>query len=546
MPTYRPRSLPPTLRTPRTTIPQNLEISTTRYPDETAIAFFGNHISYKNFSNQVDRFAAWLQDTGIQKGDRVALYLQNAPQFLIAFYGVMRADAIVVTVNPMLKAAEAACFLNDSGARLLVCAQNLAAEARAAAQAAPTVEHILAACYADHLPTPCEYKLQDWVTAPRQHLPGITPWSEIDTTPPTPAPATATPDDPCLLLYTSGSTGGPKGALHTHATLMFSIAGLSVWHGQSAANRVLGVPPMYQMSGLANAVLGTVYNGAMVAPVPRWERDLVARLIEREQLDYVSLAPTALIDLLASPNLDQFDLGSIRRLTAGGAPMPAEIWRRIDARLGLPFIEVYGMTEAGTLLANPVERPKPQCLGLPFFDTDIRIVDPETLEELPPGEPGEIIAAGPQLSLGYWNRPAENAAAFIEWQGRRFYRTGDIGAFDEEGYCFMTDRLKRMINAAGFKVWPADVEATLYKHPDIAEVCVIATPDSYRGETVKALIVRRDDSVVTEQEIIDWSHGQMAAYKRPRQVAFVAALPKSPAGKILWRELQDREKSAVA
>ena len=542
MPPYRPKSLPPSLRAPRTTIPQNLEISAARYPDATAIAFFGHNITYAEFADQAARFATWLTRAGLAKGDRVALYLQNSPQFLIAFYGTLRAGGIAVTINPMLRAPEAGFFLSDSGARILVCAQNLAPDLLTSAT--PAIDHIITASYADYLPTQCDYPLQDWVTAPSTPIPGTTPWSATLATPPA-KPAPLSPDDPCLLLYTSGSTGGPKGALHTHAGLMVSIAGLAVWHGQSAANRILGVPPMYQMSGLANAVLGSVYNGALIAPVPRWDRDLVATLIARERLDYVSLAPTALIDLLNSPNLDTYDLSSIRRLTSGGAPMPAEIWRRIDARLHLPFIEVYGMTEAGTLTANPVDRPKPQCLGIPFFDTDIRIVDPETLAELPPGEPGEIIAAGPQLSLGYWNRPAENAEAFIQWQGRRYYRTGDIGAFDDEGYCFMTDRLKRMINASGFKVWPADIEATLYKHPDILEVCVIAKPDPYRGETVKALIVlhphRRDQT--TPQQIIDWSHTQLAPYKRPRYVEFTDHLPKGANGKILWRELQDKEKA---
>jgi fatty-acyl-CoA synthase len=202
----------------------------------------------------------------------------------------------------------------------------------------------------------------------------------------------------------------------------------------------------------------------------------------------------------------------------------------------LPFIEVYGMTETGTIAINPIERPKPQCLGVPFFNTDVRVLDSGETS-------GEIIVRGPQLFEGYWNRPQDDSEAFLKIGGQRFFRTGDIGYLDDEGYLFMTDRLKRMINASGYKVWPAEVEAILHDHPDILEACVIGARDAQRGETVKALIVLRpgSDGHVDAPAIIEWSRQRLAAYKYPRLVEFVSALPKSPAGKVLWRELQDRE-----
>ena len=214
--------------------------------------------------------------------------------------------------------------------------------------------------------------------------------------------------------------------------------------------------------------------------------------------------------------------------------MPKALWDRIYNTLGLPFIEVYGMTETGTIAINPIERPKPQCLGVPFFNADVRVLDS-----------GEIVVRGPQLFEGYWSRPDADAEAFIEIDGQRFFRTGDIGYFDDEGYLFMTDRLKRMINASGYKVWPAEVEAILHDHPDVLEACVISARDPTRGETVKALIVLRPASIghVDSPAIVEWSRQRMAAYKYPRLVEFVDSLPKSPAGKILWRELQTRETS---
>jgi fatty-acyl-CoA synthase len=224
--------------------------------------------------------------------------------------------------------------------------------------------------------------------------------------------------------------------------------------------------------------------------------------------------------------------------------MPEAVAARLQTLLGLPYVEGYGMTETiAPSHLNPPDRPKRQCLGVPFVGVDSRIIDPSTLLELPQGETGEIIVHGPQVMLGYWNHPEADEEAFITLEGKRFLRTGDLGRIDEDGYFFMVDRLKRMINASGFKVWPAEVEALLYAHPAIHEACIIAAPDPTRGETVKALIVLRPEFAgkIAEQALIDWSREHMAAYKVPRQIEFVAALPKSGAGKVQWRLLQDRE-----
>jgi fatty-acyl-CoA synthase len=250
------------------------------------------------------------------------------------------------------------------------------------------------------------------------------------------------------------------------------------------------------------------------------------------------------IDLFGSPNYKSFDLSSLRSMSGGGAAMPHAVAQRLLDEFGISFAEGYGLTEtAAPSHANPPERAKLQCLGIPIFSVDSRIVDPLSLEELPVGEVGEIITRGPMVFKGYWKHPEATAEAFVEFEGRSFFRTGDLGRMDEEGYFFITDRLKRMINASGFKVWPAEVEMLLYKHPAVQEACIIAARDAYRGETVKAVVVLRADAKgkTSAEDIIAWARENMAAYKVPKIVQFVDVLPKSGSGKVMWRLLQDQE-----
>jgi fatty-acyl-CoA synthase len=278
--------------------------------------------------------------------------------------------------------------------------------------------------------------------------------------------------------------------------------------------------------------------------LPRWDRELAGRLIARHRVSHWTCIPTMIIDLFGSPNYASFDLSSLKYLSGGGAAMPQAVAQRLIDEFGITFAEGYGLTEtAAPTHSNLPERAKLQCLGIPVIGTDSRIIDPDTLKELPIGETGEIVSHGPQVFLGYWGHPEATKAAFIELDGKRFFRTGDLGRMDEEGYFFITDRLKRMINASGFKVWPSEVELLLYRHPAVAEACIISARDEYRGETVKAVIVLRTEArgQTSAQDIIAWSREHMAAYKVPRQVEFVDSLPKSGSGKVMWRLLQEKE-----
>jgi fatty-acyl-CoA synthase len=331
--------------------------------------------------------------------------------------------------------------------------------------------------------------------------------------------------------------------MHSHRTVQSTIVGAEAWFGSTADDVSLAVLPFFHVTGMQNSMNVPVHLGATAVILPRWDREAVGPLIERHRIHTWPLIPTMMIDFLARYD-GHCDLSSLKRVSGGGAAMPEAIATKLKATCGLDFVEGYGLSETmAPSHINPPQRPKKQCLGIPIFGTDSRIVDSLTLAELPVGQVGEIVTSGPQVFLGYWNDPELTARSFFERDGKRFFRTGDLGRIDEDGYFFLVDRLKRMINASGFKVWPAEVEAALYGHPDIQEACVIGTHDARRGETVKAVVVLKPgrEGQVSGADITDWAHGQMAAYKVPRVVQFVEALPKSGTGKVQWRLLQEKE-----
>jgi fatty-acyl-CoA synthase len=359
-----------------------------------------------------------------------------------------------------------------------------------------------------------------------------------------PGPPTAGADDLAVMPYTSGTTGKPKGCMHTHETVQATTVPYLYWRGtQHGDTVVLSALPMFHVTGMQAGMNAPLYRGATLVVLSRWDRDCAAMQIERARVTNWSGITTMLVDFLSNPKLSSYDLSSLRVLGGGGAAMPEALARKLEDVFHLPYIEGYGLSETmAPSHMNPPQRPKRQCAGIPIFNTDARVLDLDSGRELGPNEVGEIVVRGPQVFKGYWRQEAATREAFVEHDGKRFFRTGDLGYYDEDGYFFITDRLKRMINASGFKVWPAEVEALLYAHPAIQEACVIGVPDGYRGESVKALIVPRAGSQATPEDIIAWARGKMAAFKVPRVVELVAQLPKTATGKILWRELQEKAK----
>jgi fatty-acyl-CoA synthase len=539
---FWPRSQPRHLTLPQTHLFFNAQVSAARYPDKPYILFYDTPISFSRFHDEAERIAGFLQqECGVARGDRVLLYMQNSPQFVLAYYGILRADAVVVPVNPMNMTDELRHYVKDTGAKVAIIAQDLFPQMAPLMKAG--LERVIVAAYSDYIEKEHDYPAPPFVTAPRMEIEadGVTLWRQVLERALRPGPMQNGPDDLAVMPYTSGTTGFPKGCMHTHRSVMYNtVAGIN-WVGTQADSVLLSVLPFFHVTGMQGSMNSPLYAGATMVLLPRWDRDVASRMIARHRVTGVQLISTMVVDLLSNPRIGDYDLSSLNRISGGGAAMPEAIAQKLRDMLGIPYVEGYGMSEtmAATHL-NPPDRPKKQCLGMPLYDVDSRILDTETMQLLPQGGVGEIIVSAPQVMQGYWNNPAASADAFIEIDGKRFLRTGDIAMVDEDGYFFMVDRLKRMINASGYKVWPAEVEALLYHHPAIQEACIIAAPDEKRGETVKAVVVLKEAcrGQVSEEDIINWSHQHMAAYKSPRIVEFREALPKSASGKLLWREMQ--------
>ena len=554
---FWPKRLPHQLTAPQTSLWMNLQISALRFPGKEALVFMGQTWTYAQFMHQAESIASALRKMGVQKGDRVVLDMQNCPQLVITHFAILRLDAVVVPVNPMNRMEELKHYILDPDTKVAVTTADLAPELAAASNAlekGQRLQHLLVTQFtdvfdpkgmgSDDLPN----AWKDWLCTvhalPVLEGGQVHAWTQALQTTIDLGPVTAKPDDLAVLPYTSGTTGLPKGCMHTHGTIMHNAMASGIWAAGTPENKTLCVVPMFHITGMVSVMHSSIYIGATLVLMPRWDRDLAGRLISKWKITHWTNIPTMVIDLLGSPNMAQFDLSSLVNIGGGGAAMPEAVAQRLLDQFGLKYIEGYGLTEtAAPSHTNPPDAPKKQCLGIPFMSVDARVVDPETLKELPQGESGEIVISGPQVFKGYWKRPDATASAFFERDGKSFFRSGDMGRIDEEGYFFMTDRLKRMINASGFKVWPAEVEALMFKHPAIQEACIISTKDAYRGESVKAVVVLRSThkGQVSEQDIIDWCRETMAVYKVPRVVEFIDLLPKSGSGKVMWRALQEAE-----
>ena len=552
-----PSHLPQSITVPATALPDNLETSARRYPDKAALVFFGRAMPYRELAHTAERLAAYLHSVGVRQGDRVILLMQNLPQLVAAHFAILRANAVVVPVNPMNLAEELKHYITDGEVKVAIASADLSAELAKASNALPPgqrLDHLLVTQPGEYLPPPGQGDAipaawQAWLTTP-QPLPtleggSMATWQDaLACTAPVP-PLTVGPQDLSVLPYTSGTTGLPKGCMHTHRSIMHNAVASALWGQGSSENVTLTVIPMFHITGMVSVMHASIYLGATMVLMPRWDRELAGQLISRYQVTNWTNIPTMVIDLFASPNFRQFDLRSLAYIGGGGAAMPQAVAQRLLEEYGLTYQEGYGLTEtAAPSHNNPAQHSKQQCLGMPFIGTESFIANPDTLEPMPQGEQGEIVVSGPQVFSGYWRSEGATRAAFFERDGKRFFRTGDLGWMDAEGYFFITDRLKRMINASGFKVWPAEVEALMFRHPGIQEACVVSAKDAYRGETVKAVVVLRPShkGQVSEEDVIAWCRENMAAYKVPRIVEFVDALPKSGSGKVMWRLLQDAQK----
>jgi long-chain acyl-CoA synthetase len=522
--------------------PLGLLRSDRRSGSAPVIHYFGRTFTSPELDTLSTALAARLQELGARPGDRIAVQMQNVPYFPISVFGIWRAGCVLVPMNPMLLRREIAHQLKDSGARIMLCAESCYEEVAAAAPECAALQHVVTASELDHI---ADDAVPDIVASARHAcVPGTTDLGELLAGAEGLAVSRSAPqlDDPAVLMYTSGTTGAPKAAVISHRNLAFSVEVKRRWFALSESDIVLGIAPLFHITGLVAQLLLSMSASAPIVLGYRFEPLTLLRLIERYRPTFSIGAITAYLALLDHPARQEHDLSSLTKVFTGGAPVSPAAAERFERAFGCRIHNTYGLTEttAATHLTplgarGPVD-PKTGSLsiGVPVYQTMAQIVDDEG-HPTPDGELGEIVVKGPQVSAGYWQRPDETTAAFRP-EG---FHTGDIGFRDAEGWFYVVDRRKDVIIASGFKVWPREVEDVLYEHPAVREAAVIGVPDEYRGETVKAVLVLHAGAVANSAELIEFCRKRLAAYKIPRTVEFRDELPKTLSGKILKRQLRD-------
>jgi len=516
-----------------------------RNPDGDAIRYFDGRITYRELDELTDAFAVGLLDAGVTAGERVALYLQNVPQFVIGLVGTWKAGAIGVSVNPMNRARELELLLSDSGASVLVCLQGLHRDVAATVLPGTGVRTVLTTSELDFQTRNDPRAFPD---AQRIACPGTIDLVELldrfrGQTPP---PVSFTGDDIAFLTYTSGTTGPPKGAMNTHGNVVFNSQTYRDWCHLSPQDVVLGVAPLFHITGLIAHITASLLIAAPLVLFHRFEPSLAIETIRSERPTFTVGSITVFIALMNAPNAEPDALASLGKIWSGGAPIPPSTIKAFSAAFGQYIHNIYGLTETTSPSHGvpygadaPVDEASGALsVGVPTYSTVVRIVGDDGTE-LPPGEVGEIVTSGPQIVAGYWNKPEETARAI---PGGALH-TGDVGYMDAAGWFYIVDRKKDQINAGGYKVWPREVEDVLYEHEAVREAAVVGVADQYRGETVKAFVSLRPGRTVTEDELIAFCKERMAAYKYPRTIEFLDEIPKTVTGKLLRRELRAREQA---
>lgn len=504
----------------QSTLAELLSGVATSDPNHTAIVFQEQAIGYGQLHGLVERVANSLAARGIGHGDRVALLLPNIPQFIVAYYAVVRLGAIVVPLNLLYKAEELAYILNDSRAKALIAFETFYGEASAAVTNVPSVELVV------HV---------GQGTAPA-HTVG---WADLvaGSAPQRPA-VTVRPQDVAVICYTSGTTGRSKGAMLTHRNFIANCEQISriELHAARPDDRLLLVLPLFHIFAMNVGMNAALRAGATIVLMTRFEPVAVLETIQRHRCTIFLGAPPMYVAWVNLPDLEKYDLSSLRVVNSGAAPLPGQVLERFAELTGVQIMEGYGLTETSPVthgnFAGPVA--KPGSIGPAIPGVECRLVD-EHDEDVPAGAEGEIAVRGENVMLGYWNRPEDTAEAL---RGGWFH-TGDIATVDQDGYYTIVDRKKDMINAGGFKVWPREVEEVLFRHPAVREAAVVPYPDPYAGERPLAFIALKEGQQATADELIAYCRDHLASFKAPERVEFRDELPKLPTGKVLRRVLRD-------
>jgi long-chain acyl-CoA synthetase len=534
------------MKYPKITLTRMLEQTVERRPDRTALIYLGTRISYGRLLEHVNRCAAGLQALGVRKGDRVALMMSNCPQFVVSYFGVLKAGGIVTATSSIYTAREAAQQWHDAGASALIVDRKLHPVAKTALGGVPELKHIIVTGSRDYYPAAFA-KLDKVLRTGRSsrithHASRIThhAWQDLLHAR-LPRPVSVAPSDIACLQYTGGTTGTSKGAMLTHANLVTNAYQTERWLscGEHRPEVMVAALPLFHIYAMTCVMIASAFAGGTMILLPRFELRSALNVVRKYRPTLFHGVPTMYVAFNNAPNVERYGFKSLRVCMSGGAALPVEVMQKFEKLTGGRLVEGYGLTEASPVThVNPPDGlAKAGSIGLPIPDTEVRIVDLKTgTRELPVGEEGEIAIRGPQVMKGYWNKPAETAQVLRDG----WLHTGDIARRDQAGYYYIVDRKKDLIIAGGFNIYPREVEEILFEHPQIKEAAVVGVPDEYRGETVKAFIVLRDGAAASTEEIISFCRRRLAAYKVPRQIVFRDSLPKSGVGKYLRRELRNQ------
>lgn len=493
-------------------IAHNIERGHQLFPNKTALIFEEQSFTYEQLDRLANRVTNGLQGLGIERGDRVALFLPNIPEFVISYLGILKLGAVTVSLNVMFKSDEVKFILNDCTAKVLITTKELIKNVPVGDL--PELKHILIA----------DGQAKNGISLALLMASAIPKARAIE----------MERDEPAAIVYTSGTTGFPKGATLSHGNVISNMHSKNRYCGMQPDDRLLLFLPLFHCFG-QNAVLNSGLNaGATLVLQRRFEPEQVLETIVNEGITMFFGVPTVFIKLL-NTDTSGYDLSSVRYYFTAAAPMPVEVVQRWQEKHNQVIYEGYGLTETSPFASyNHELKYKLGSIGTPIENVEMKIVNFKGME-VQPGESGEIVIQGPNIMLGYWNRPAETAAVIK----KGWFYTGDIGTMDEDGYFYLIDRLKDMVNVSGFKVYPTEVENVIYQHPAVAEVAVYGVPDPVKGEIVKANIILEVGQQIAEEELIAFCSERMAAYKIPRAIKFVNSLPKSATGKVLKRILRE-------
>lgn len=543
-----PKEIPASLEYPRVPLTHFLEQAAKEFPNNVALYYMGKRILFSELLNMSYQFAHGLISRGVKKGDRVAIMLPNCPQAVIAFYGALFAGAVVVQTNPLYTERELTHQMADSGAETIVTL-DLLYNRVTTVKPNTSLKRIIITSVGDYLPFlkklffPFVQRKQGQ-NPQVQYGNGVESFLQlIKESANTPIQVELDPDkDLALLQYTGGTTGIAKGVMLTHKNLVANAIQCQaiLYKLRRGQEKIMGALPFFHVYGMTTVMnMGILLAGETIL-VPRFDVKQILELIQKEKPTVFPGAPTMYIALINHPDLEKYDLSSIEACISGSAPLPVEVQQRFEELTKGKLVEGYGLTESSPVThANPIWGHRISgSIGLPWPDTDAKIIDPGSGEELPQGQVGELAVKGPQVMLGYWNRPEETAATLRDG----WLLTGDMAYMDENGYFYIVDRKKDMIIAGGYNIYPREVEEVLFEHPAVQEAAVIGVPDPYRGETVKAFIVKKKGQDVTAEELNQFCRKRLAAYKVPRLYEFREDLPKTMVGKVLRRHLQEESK----